>query len=113
MSAIQADLASWCEGLARGARAAARELALVPGVRKDAWLRGAADALLARQDEVLSANARDLAGAAAEGLTSASIDRLRLTPTRLLGCAQALRDVASLPDPVGQVREARTRPDGL
>jgi glutamate-5-semialdehyde dehydrogenase len=108
-----ADLSAFCEELARRARAAAGALAVVGGARKDRWLRRAAAALLERQAEVLAANERDLAGAREEGLSGALLDRLRLTPARLASASDGLREVAGLPDPVGQVRESRVRPNGL
>jgi glutamate-5-semialdehyde dehydrogenase len=107
------DLAAYCDDLARRAKAAARALAVAPGAKKDAWLRAAADALESRRDEILAANEADLAGAAAAGLTAAQTDRLRLTPARLKAAADGLRDVAALPDPVGQVRSSTVRPNGL
>jgi glutamate-5-semialdehyde dehydrogenase len=107
------DLSAWCEWLARQARTAARELATVPGSLKDRWLRLAADRLLERQSSLLEANEQDLAAARDLGLTAASIDRLRLTPTRLAGMVEGLRQVEALPDPIGQIRESRVRPNGL
>jgi glutamate-5-semialdehyde dehydrogenase len=108
-----ANLSTLCEDLARAARAAARSLATASGARKDKWLRRAADALAGRQAEILAANEKDLAGAREAGLTGALLDRLRLTPDRLRSAAEGLREVANLPDPVGQVRESRVRPNGL
>jgi glutamate-5-semialdehyde dehydrogenase len=107
------DLAAYCADLARRARAAARALAVGGGARKDAWLRAAAQALEHRGDEVLAANERDVAGAEALSLTAAQTDRLRLTPDRLQAAADGLREVAALPDPVGQVRSSTVRPNGL
>jgi glutamate-5-semialdehyde dehydrogenase len=107
------DLLAACTDLARRARSAARALAVVSGAAKDAWLRRTADVLLERRAEVLAANERDLAGACEAGLSSAVVDRLRLTPERLRAAADGLREVAALPDPVGQVRESRVRPNGL
>src|SRR5262249_17663082 len=96
-----------------GARQAARLLATVGGARKDRWLLAAAGALRERQTEILAANETDLAGASSAGLSAAQIDRLRLTPDRLGGIADGLREVAALPDPVGQVRASTVRPNGL
>jgi glutamate-5-semialdehyde dehydrogenase len=80
---------------------------------KDAWLRASADALEDHRDDILAANAIDIAGAESSGLSTAQIDRLRLTPSRLTAAADGLRAVAALPDPVGQIRESRVRPNGL
>jgi glutamate-5-semialdehyde dehydrogenase len=107
------DLAAYCADLGRRARAASRLLATASGAAKNAWLLRAANAVEQRRAEILTANERDLAGAQEAGLTAAQIDRLRLTPERLRGVAAGLREVAALPDPVGQVRESRVRPNGL
>jgi glutamate-5-semialdehyde dehydrogenase len=88
-------------------------LATASGAAKDRWLRLAADALLARQAEVLAANEKDLAAARDNGWAAAGVDRLRLTPERLRSAADGLRELVLLPDPVGQVREGRVRPNGL
>ncbi len=107
------DLAGYTHTLGRQARAAARLLAAAPTECKNLWLGQVADVLSQRQAEVLAANARDLDLAAAHELTPAEVDRLRLTPARLLAMAASLRDVAALPDPVGQVRSTTRRPNGL
>jgi glutamate-5-semialdehyde dehydrogenase len=112
-AAAPPDLTAPCTDMAKRARAAARALAVVAGARKDAWLRTAAKALEDRRDEILAANERDLAGAAELALTGAQIDRLRLTPDRLRAATAGLREVAALPDPVGQVRSSTVRPNGL
>lgn len=72
-----------------------------------------ADALMSRQDEILAANAEDLEEAEKNGMAKAMMDRLLLTPERIEGMSQALKDVAAWPDPVGKVREDYTRPNGL
>src|SRR5437667_6096715 len=93
------DLLAYCHDLGRRARQAERLLRGCTGAQKDGWLRACAAALEARQDEILAANARDLAQAEAHGLTGAQLDRLRLTPARLASMAVSLREVALLPDP--------------
>jgi glutamate-5-semialdehyde dehydrogenase len=108
-----ADLSAYCVELARRARAAGRQLATVSGARKNDWLHRTADALEQRGDEILAANEKDLAAAGELGLTAAQIDRLRLTPSRLFDAAGGVREVAALPDPVGQVRANSVRPNGL
>jgi glutamate-5-semialdehyde dehydrogenase len=95
------------------ARAASYELALATRGAKDAALHAMADALLARAEEILAANAEDVARAEAGGTPANIIDRLRLTPERLAGMAQGLRDVAGLPDPVGEVVRGSTLANGL
>lgn len=98
---------------ALAARDAAPALAALPTQAKDALLRAMADALDAAAPGILSANARDLAAADARGVTGALRDRLLLDAARIAGIAEALREVAALPDPVGQVTRRDTRPNGL
>ncbi len=108
-----APLADACAALARQARAASVELAAARGDLKNAWLDRVAHALVKRQEELLSANARDLAAAPELGLSAAAFDRLRLTPERLHTVVEGVRAVAALPDPVGQVIDGSVRPNGL
>jgi glutamate-5-semialdehyde dehydrogenase len=112
-TATATDLLTQCTELARRARAAARRLVVTSSNAKDSWLQATADALDDRASELLDANALDVADAERAGLTSAQVDRLRLNSQRLAGAAAALREVANLPDPVGQIRESRVRPNGL
>src|SRR5436190_18923940 len=112
-TATTPDLAAACRDLPRRARAAAVALATATSAAKDRWLHRAADALEARTGDLLPANERDLAAARENGLSSAAIDRLRLTPDRLAAAAAGLREVAALPDPVGQARSGCVRPNGL
>lgn len=95
------------------ARAAARPLAQATTQEKNAALQRVADALDARRDEILAANAEDLNAARADGLKPALLDRLMLNEARLDGIIADLRSVTGLPDPVGEVFEARTLPNGL
>ena len=99
--------------LARAGRAAQVQLARLSDAEKAAALLSAADALRDAQADILAANARDLAAGEANGLTAALLDRLRLTPERLAGIADAVAQVATLPDPVGQVIDEASRPNGL
>lgn len=103
------DLAS----LGAAARAAARALASLASERKAAALRAMADALEARTGEIIEANGEDVERARADGASAAVIDRLALDPERISAMADAVRQVAELPDPVGDVLEEHTRPDGL
>ena len=98
---------------AEDARRASRSLALATRAQKDAALHAMADALLAAQDDVLTANGEDVARAEAAGTPANVVDRLRLTTERLAGMAQGLRDVAGLPDPVGEVVRGSTLANGL
>ena len=98
---------------ARRAREAATALRLLTRDEKDAALLAMADALVERTPEIVSANAVDVARATAAGTSAAIIDRLTLTPERIAAIAQALGDVAGLPDPVGEVVRGYTLPNGL
>ena len=99
--------------VAARARAAAAELAPLTRAAKDAALEAMADALLDATAAVLAANARDVENGRAEGLSDGLIDRLRLDADRVAAMAQGLRDVAALPDPVGEVLRGYTQPNGL
>ncbi len=101
------------EELAGRAREAARELALATRASKDAALQAMADGLVAGRAAVLSANAEDVAAAEAAGTPAAIIDRLRLDESRIDGMAEGLREVAGLPDPVGEVVRGSTLANGL
>ncbi|MEY2170048.1 MULTISPECIES: glutamate-5-semialdehyde dehydrogenase [unclassified Rhodanobacter] len=99
--------------LALACREAVPTIAALDSAAKATLLRDMATALEARCDDVLAANARDMAAAAAKGVQGAMLDRLRLDAARVAGIAAALREVAELPDPVGQVTRRETRPNGL
>ncbi|MCJ2179849.1 glutamate-5-semialdehyde dehydrogenase [Novosphingobium album (ex Hu et al. 2023)] len=99
--------------LARDGRAAQRVLARLTGAQKADALRAAAAALRAAGPAILEANAHDIAAGEAKGLTGAMLDRLRLDPARLAGIADAVEQVAGLPDPVGGVIAESERPNGL
>lgn len=111
--ATERDLLTYCQDVARRARAASADLALVSGGAKNDWLRRSAQRLREDRDGLLAANQRDIDAAPGFGLTEAEIDRLRLTPARIEGIATALEEVAALPDPVGEVIESTVRPNGL
>ena len=99
--------------LGRRAQDASRVLATASSSTKDAALHAAADLLVSRAGEILAANAEDVARAEAAGVSATVVDRLRLTPKRIDGMADGLRLVAALPDPIGEVTEGWTRPNGL
>ncbi len=101
------------ERMARAGRIAQRALALMDDPGKAAALRSAASALRASEAAVLAANALDVAAGKANGLSGAMLDRLMLDPARLGAIADALEQVAALPDPVGQVIDRSERPNGL
>ena len=107
------DSAALVEGLARAARVAQRQLAAMPSAARATALHAAADVLVAATPAILAANAQDLAAGEARGLAKAMLDRLALDAARLAGIADAVRAVADLPDPVGQVIDSSERPNGL
>jgi len=99
--------------LAKEARDASRTLAQVPTTVKNALLRGMADALVAASADLMAANALDLQAGREKGLSDAMLDRLRLDEARICGMADGLREVAELPDPVGEVTGMWRRPNGI
>src|SRR5438067_12152770 len=107
------DLAAAMAEVGRQAREAAAQLALAPADAKTAALKAAAAAIRSRADEILAANAEDLAAAMAAGIGAALLDRLALDPKRLEAVARGLEDIAAQPDPVGRVLAEWTRPNGL
>ncbi len=97
----------------RAAKVAARPLAALPAGVKDAALVAIADALIMRRDEILEANARDLEAGREADIGSALLDRLTLTPERIAAMAEGVRQVAALPDPVGEVLDGGRLDNGL
>jgi glutamate-5-semialdehyde dehydrogenase len=98
---------------ARRARQAAAALRLLTREQKDAGLLAIADALVGATKRVVEANTHDVQRATEDGTAAGIIDRLTLTPQRIADIAEALRDVAKLPDPVGEVVRGYTLPNGL
>ena len=98
---------------ARRARIAAATLAQTPRAGKDAALIAMADALIARTGDILAANAIDVAAAREAGIDEGIIDRLSLDAGRITAIAEGTRDIAALPDPVGEVVRGSTLPNGL
>jgi glutamate-5-semialdehyde dehydrogenase len=107
------DLKTYCLDVATRAKQAAAALVAADTQNKNSWLRRCAALLRERQAELVSANALDLAAAPEFGLSEAQIDRLRLTPKAIAGMAAGLEEIANLPDPVDEVIEESTRPNGL
>src|ERR1700709_263560 len=95
------------------ARAASVSLSAATRAVKDAALHAMADALIKSTSELLAANALDVRAAAEAGTASAMIDRLTLAASRIEAMADGLRQVAALPDPVGEVVRGSTMPNGL
>lgn len=99
--------------MGRQARAAAYQLAQLSSEEKNAILRSMAAAIREATPELLAANAKDIAAGTEKGLSSAMLDRLKLDETRIEAMAAGIDQVATLPDPVGQVMEKWTRPNGI
>lgn len=113
MSEISPEATATVAELAQKSRVAARELALLSRARKDEVLRGLADALDSATARVVAANEEDLERGRAGGMPESLQDRLRLTPERVAAVADALRDIAALPDPVGEIVRGSTLANGL
>ncbi|MCW5701300.1 MAG: glutamate-5-semialdehyde dehydrogenase [Bradyrhizobium sp.] len=108
-----ADLPALMGDLAKGARAAARVLALAPTEQKNRALAAIEQAIRSHSEKILAANAEDVAEVKAGGATSAFIDRLTLTPSRVEAMADGVAVVRGIPDPVGIVTESWQRPNGM
>ena len=98
---------------ARRAKEASRKLALVPVEIRNAALLAMADALEAKQEEILEVNAKEVAAAKEKGTRLNMIDRLTLTPKRIADMAEGIRQVVKLDDPTGKIDFEVTRPNGL
>ena len=94
-------------------QASSRILATLTTAQKNAALSAIADVIDANQSSILAANALDIAAGESNGMTAGLLDRLRFTPERLTSLAQAVRDVISLPDPVGVVVRGNDMPNGI
>ena len=113
MTLVAEDLATLVTGIGLRARAASLALATTTTAAKNQALRRLADEIDASHGLLLAANREDLAAAESNGLAAAQIDRLKLNPDRLRHLAESVRQVAVLPDPVGEILEEWTRPNGL
>ncbi len=107
------SLVAHCRAIAERARMAAIDMAGISGATRSASLRAAAARIRADAAAILEANAKDVAAAPSFGLTAAAIDRLTLETARIEAIASGLEAVAGQPDPVGEVLEEATRPNGL
>ncbi|HET9658644.1 MAG TPA: glutamate-5-semialdehyde dehydrogenase [Kineosporiaceae bacterium] len=108
-----ADAQAGVLDVCRSAREASRRLATATRAEKDAALLAIADALVDATDRIVAANAEDLARGERDGLNPGLLDRLRLDAARIAAIAAAVREVAALPDPVGEVVRGSTLPNGL
>ncbi|MDP9589321.1 UNVERIFIED_ORG: glutamate-5-semialdehyde dehydrogenase [Shinella zoogloeoides] len=110
---VRTDIDALMDTIGRNARAAARPLSIASAEEKNRALEVMAAEILANRDAILAANALDLASAKESGVAASFLDRLTLTPERIEGIASAIRDIAGLKDPVGDVIAEWDRPNGL
>jgi len=107
------DVKSYMQQVGRNARAASRRMAQADTAAKNRALEAIAQAILDSSAALQEANAKDVAAARANGLDDASVDRLTLTPKVIAGMAEGLRQIAALPDPVGEISDMSFRPSGI
>ena len=107
------DVKQYMQQVGQQARQAARVLARTPTAPKNQVLLATADAIVAREAELLAANRKDMEAGAAKGLDAALLDRLELNPERIAAMAEGLRQIVALPDPVGEVTDMNYRPSGI
>jgi len=107
------DVPAYCRRLGESARRAGLAMAAVSGAQRDTALRAVADALDAATADVVAANAKDLEAAPGYGLSEAMIDRLRIDAAGVANMANAVRQIAAQPDPVGKIIEGRVLPNGI
>jgi glutamate-5-semialdehyde dehydrogenase len=107
------DVSAYMHELGRRARDASRALAAAHTAAKDAALHAIADDLDRVRDQLMEANRKDLEAGAAKGLDAALLDRLELNPARIDGMIEGLRQIATLPDPIGEIFDMTYRPSGI
>ncbi len=107
------DVDAYMQGVGRDARAASAVLARATTAQKNAALMAIAEAIEADATALADANADDLAAARTQGLDAALLDRLELNTQRIAAMAQGLREIAALPDPVGEISRLVNRPSGI
>lgn len=107
------DIKAYMQGVGREARAASRAMARAGTGHKNAALQAMAAAIDAQRALLVAANQRDLLAGRDQGLDAASLDRLELTPARIDGMIEGLRQVVALPDPVGEITDMNYRPSGI
>lgn len=107
------NIQAYVEQVGQQARAAAAIMMTASAGQKNAALEHIAQALMAQQDNIIAENQKDLQAGRARGLTEAMLDRLALTPERIAGMIEGVRQVASLQDPVGTINGMEYRPSGI
>ncbi len=107
------NITDYMHNLGKNARAASRILAVATSAQKNTALLAIADALVAKIDFLVAENEKDLIVGKANGLDDAMLDRLRLTPAGVMSIATGVRQVAVLPDPIGEIKDMAYRPSGI
>jgi glutamate-5-semialdehyde dehydrogenase len=107
------NITDYMHNLGKNARAASRILAVATSAQKNTALLAIADALVAKIDFLVAENEKDLIAGKANGLDDAMLDRLRLTPAGVMSIATGVRQVAVLPDPIGEIKDMAYRPSGI
>ena len=107
------DVKQYMHRVGQQARQAARVLVRTPTGPKNKALLATAEAILAREAELLAENQKDMQAGAAKGLDAALLDRLELNPERIAAMAEGLQQIVALPDPVGEISEMNYRPSGI
>ena len=107
------NIKDYMQGVGQAARAASRAMALADTNAKNRALENIATAILLDSARLIAANAKDVTAAQADGLDAASIDRLTLTGKTIKGMAEGLRQIAQLPDPIGEISDLKFRPSGI
>ena len=107
------ELNDYTNDVCRKARLASTELTVATGAQKQQWLNRCATLLVDNSDFLVSENQKDLAAGAEKGLSSAMLDRLMLNSERIESLANAVREIGTLPEPVGEVIESSRRPNGI
>ena len=113
MMDAKVDVKQYMQQVGQQARQAARVLVRTPTGPKNKALLATAEAILAREAELLAENQKDMQAGAAKGLDAALLDRLELNPERIVAMAEGLRQIAALPDPVGEITDMNYRPSGI
>ncbi len=110
---IMEDVKQYMRSIGQAARAASRSMALADTNAKNRALENIATAILLASGKLLTENAKDVAAAKTNGLDPAAIDRLTLTEKTIKGMAEGLRQIAALPDPIGEISDMKYRPTGI
>jgi len=110
---MSSDIESYMQGLGQRAREASRALASANTAVKNTALNAIADDLASQSEYLMQENRKDLDAGEAKGLDEALLDRLALTPERIEGMIDGLRQIASLPDPIGEIFDMNYRPSGI